>query len=313
MSGAGSLTDRGSRRRVFSAWRPFAVFNVVVLAFSIVYWLHWYVSPDYFIITSEYNITPIRELRHLLDSNEPLKQKEKTLGDGLSEVVEKLVHQKVSLDNEYDNVRERLKALQETIKHTVEDLKTSREKAVEDFKRRELSAIENELSPLAQSLSYAKQKLGGDCQSETAGTAEKIACLNLFLKVKEKEIALSDKTIEVLDKVAREYGEFGDRVLMEKYDNLFKEESRLRNNLIEIEKRRGEVRGDIYDALYISRDERLSRVGYIDLLYFSLGVSTASSFGDIIPNDTQVRMIVIGQVLISIIVLAWLVEVVIEP
>jgi hypothetical protein len=204
------------------------------------------------------------------------------------------------------------KELKKILQAIIYILDKSRHQAIEDYKKRELSALEEELSPLEQAVSNIKEKAGENCDSETAITTDRLDCLDQSIKLLDKQQALGNKTIEVLDKIVNENGKFGDHELTNQFNISSEEETKLQNKFFELEIQRGQIRRQIYDTLYSSREERLSRVKYFDFLYFSLGVSTSSSFGDIIPNSTLVRMTVILQVLISVFALAWLIELIIS-
>jgi hypothetical protein len=47
--------------------------------------------------------------------------------------------------------------------------------------------------------------------------------------------------------------------------------------------------------------ERLARLSYFDFLYFSIGVATSNTFGDLIPNDRSVRYLIVLQLFLSLV------------
>jgi hypothetical protein len=56
------------------------------------------------------------------------------------------------------------------------------------------------------------------------------------------------------------------------------------------------------------RSERIDRVGFLDFVYFSIGVATGTTFGDIVPNHVFTRSIVAVQLLTSIIIVGFFVN-----
>ncbi len=55
-------------------------------------------------------------------------------------------------------------------------------------------------------------------------------------------------------------------------------------------------------------EARRRRLNLFDFLYFSMGVSTANTFGDIIPNDRLIRALITGQLLISVVLVGLFID-----
>jgi hypothetical protein len=82
----------------------------------------------------------------------------------------------------------------------------------------------------------------------------------------------------------------------------------VREGLIEAGRERTELRQSAFDLMADIRGKRVGRVGFVDFLYFSIGVSTTTTFGDIIPNHTVTRFVVTLQLLASIIIVGLFVN-----
>ena len=63
------------------------------------------------------------------------------------------------------------------------------------------------------------------------------------------------------------------------------------------------IRADIRTLLQDWDAGRVDRLTYLDFLYFSMGVATSNTFGDMIPNDRAIRFIIIVQIIFCLIVL----------
>jgi ion channel len=87
-----------------------------------------------------------------------------------------------------------------------------------------------------------------------------------------------------------------------------KELEDLRNSIWDEQSVTNKIHGDVYDAFLDYRRAVISRLGYWDFLYFSVGAATTATFGDISPNSTPVRLLVCLQVLGSIVFIGLMVS-----
>ena len=69
-----------------------------------------------------------------------------------------------------------------------------------------------------------------------------------------------------------------------------------------------DLRGEIYQTWLDIRDARVQRLSYFDFLYFSFTISIASPFGDILPNNRNIRIMVFVQLFIDIFLISLFVS-----
>jgi Ion channel len=72
--------------------------------------------------------------------------------------------------------------------------------------------------------------------------------------------------------------------------------------------RQRELRKNRDDLLDTLGGQRIASLDFLDFLYFSLGVSTTNTFGDIIPNSRSVRFTIIIQLIISLVLIGLFVN-----
>jgi hypothetical protein len=55
-------------------------------------------------------------------------------------------------------------------------------------------------------------------------------------------------------------------------------------------------------------NQRVRRLTFFDFLYFSMGVATSNTFGDIIPNDRIIRVAIVMQLLLSVLLVGLFID-----
>jgi len=83
-------------------------------------------------------------------------------------------------------------------------------------------------------------------------------------------------------------------------DNAVRVRDSLLSKQIETNDNLRKTRVDLRTLLETWDTERLARLTYFDFLYFSMGVATSNTFGDIITNDRVVRFVIVVQLLLSL-------------
>ena len=115
------------------------------------------------------------------------------------------------------------------------------------------------------------------------------------------------KRAEVGSYVLANLQQFMEPLAIETVDKL---NSSLRENIL----KQGQVRRQLFQlreqadkSLKDWYRTRQSRLDWIDFLYFSVGVSTTTTFGDIVPNSRLARLLVLFQLVVSVLLVGYLV------
>ncbi len=87
----------------------------------------------------------------------------------------------------------------------------------------------------------------------------------------------------------------------------------LRQEQNDLIRRLGDLRSHAFKRLENWYSTRTGRLEWIDFLYFSVGVSTTTTFGDIVPNSRLVRMVVLTQLIFSVLLVGYLVSLLGRP
>lgn len=67
-------------------------------------------------------------------------------------------------------------------------------------------------------------------------------------------------------------------------------------------------RTKLIDVAQAWREQRLEAVSWVDFLFFSIGISTTTTYGDVVGNSRLVRSLIAAQLLICVFVMAGFVS-----
>lgn len=92
------------------------------------------------------------------------------------------------------------------------------------------------------------------------------------------------------------------------FQSAYDEVGKALNEVNATTRERADLRSQAFDLVAAWRSERVARLSVLDFVYFSLGVATTTTFGDIVPNHPLTRFIVTLQLLISIVLVGLFVN-----
>ena len=288
------------------------VFFVQVVFFAFVYWLCWGYHPDYFIVNQELNLQPLEELLILRNmdfpQNYPPKQSDQIESlDALQSVSEGKMNEFFELNNELLELEPKLATLNNEKQLVYEEIELSEQENYKIYHDEimqpyitEKKTLEDEINDLNSIVdtstdSFSKQVLLEKLSTLTFQRAQ------LNVEFAEKEYELSSERISQREK-------FLDQEVNTRLDNIL-------SQIDQVEKRRFAVRNKIYNLKseaykdwIFENNKRTRRLGYLDFIYFSMSVSIANTFGDILPNHLVIRSIVTGQFVICLILLGLIIN-----
>lgn len=88
--------------------------------------------------------------------------------------------------------------------------------------------------------------------------------------------------------------------------------NKLKSQLSSIDQSMMYYKGNLANLSLRFHKERLLYLSYLDFLYFSALTAVNSGFGDIAPNSTPVRMIIFCQIIFSIILFAYIIDLILR-
>ena len=274
----------------------------IVVVFSLFYYGYWYVNPDSFIINSALNIHPFDEINDYLwsDSQGYEVNSIKNLND---------------LKNEYDNYYLDLNRTQSEIKDTKndidkienEEIKLAKkrdieiEKNIKIYKETQMSSFVEKETLLQEELSQLEKSLPIITKTESD--------IQLIRKVGDKRVELAEhrlimayKAVNVSEYILSNFGMFISQKTRDEYSELSEKKAQKYERSYQLEKKLRKVRSEAIDTIRTHIRSVRDRLCIIDFFYFSIGISTTTTFGDIVVNDKVIRALVSIQLILCIFV-----------
>lgn len=279
------------------------------MIFSLVYYAAWRSSPDSFIVSPHLNTQPVLELNDFLWRGDGYEI-DLANGINLSELKAKydsyyadLAALETELDaitaSQIQNEAQRADlsaAMESDINANIENYERE---ALGPFLERERE-LEREVNDLERNLpSEAKTHMDvelirilGDKRSELAEHRVERAKL-------EYQTALY---------VVDNFSTFVSEDIYAKQSDLMEKEALARDTYMQLEKNMRNIRLQAIEQIRADAQHLVDRVGFIDFLYYSIGISTTTTFGDITANRMMVRGIVSFQLFLCIILVGGLIN-----
>ncbi len=274
------------------------LYFAVALIFALIYFVVWSIHPDAFIIHQELNLRPFK-LWPTLGAFTRKDQKESP--PPASPVsVETINSQCLKLSDEESGLLTQLATVEPALSKARQDVQTLGTSHNSEMANNMMASLEQQKrefdTGVHQALEELKSKLAvdpGESERIRIGKEfdEQIAKLEEGHGARHPSLDQSAKTSVVNELEAA----------LALRDRLDQEQRDLSSMISKLQTQRREL-------LQKWRDERLSRIGLFDFVYFSMGVATCNTFGDLIPNDRIIRIIIVVQLLLSILLVGLFVN-----
>ena len=278
----------------------------IVLLFSGLYFLIWSARPDSFIVNSELNLDPLSDVPLLA------WQEVGTLGTtgapSLSDISKKLAAIKAkinaldlkvrSLDQQVDSYRAELA---EVGRRNETMMMANGERY-----RQDVTAEASRNVAEAERVLKAFSERGSSARETTSlyGVAE----ANLRVKVAELRVVQAEQIAEAYRYFTRNIGQFGDPKLTARMDELHEKSQTQALERQQASEDLMQQRKKLIEAAQAWREQRLKAVSWEDFLFFSIGISTTTTYGDVVGNSRLVRSLIATQLLICVFVMAGFVS-----
>lgn len=288
-----------------------------VLVFSLAYWCAWQSRPDSFIINKEFNLTPYEEmLSKLWDMPAGFMWKpSNTSTSAVALELDKFSKSVEGFDIEATSLQQKLQALeaeQENLelsaKLIYEEHSTKLWSNVEKYKQARLK-VETESVELSTLTANKFDQINQQMPSAAAA----IAAADANIELAKAKYTLAVRQAETGEYVLDNLREFSDPETSAKLEATELKLSAMRQKQIKISRALANIRIQALSHLETWHETRTARLGWIDFLYFSVGVSTTTTFGDIVPNSRVIRVIALSQLLFSTLLVGWIVSLINRP
>lgn len=278
----------------------------IVLMFSGLYFFVWSARPDSFIVNSELNLDPLSDVPLL--AWQEMGTRGTTSAPNLSDISKELAAIKAkinmldlkvrSLDQQVDSNRAELAEVgrrNETImmangERYRQDVTAEASRSVADAER-VLKAFSESGSPVRET-------------TPLYGVAE----ANLRVKVAELRVVQAEQVAEAYRYFTSNIGQFGDPELTARMDELHAKSQAQALERQQASEDLMQQRKKLIAVAQSWREKRLEAVSWEDFLFFSIGISTTTTYGDVVGNSKLVRSLIAAQLLICVFVMAGFVS-----
>lgn len=283
-----------------------ACFAAMVVANALLYWAIWNRHPDYFVVQQELNLYPFDSVESLLWSGEirVLPAQFSGLGE-LSEEASDLLTSADQLRAAQAKLKENVEDLERKIATASRELERNRSEQIEEYKRKEMGPFEQRRRELVGQITETEKRVLLD---PSAYDPLRVAVADLRVQLAQHDYQMSQKYLDLATRILDQYGRFAKVEDIDQWRRLDQQADDARAALQQIYDKSFSLRQRAAELLAQWRGARVARLGMWDFLYFSLGVSTTTTFGDIVPNHRFVRSVVSVQLMMSIILMGLFVN-----
>lgn len=281
-----------------------SAYILVVLIAALSYWLTWIVKPDSFIINPQMNIQPFQSIQHFLWEDDADYQvsgrvdlyKLKSDYDGYYNKINGIEREIAKIEERHADLDRKLEEL--TVQRDKDlELKFSK---YEEEKLQPYKAVE---ATLEHELKLLEQKL-----PETIITEEDLATLKA---VGNKKVELAGARVNSATQAVN-----NSEYLLNNITAFFSQE--VRDSFHEISLTRKSLYESYYEYVKMRDKQRMTaiklvesdlkkireRVSFGDFFFYSVGISTTTTFGDLVANSTFTKSLVSAQLLLCIVLVA---------
>lgn len=286
--------------KIINRW--FLGYLAVVLLFSWLYYFLWSVRPDSFIVNSELNLDPLSDIPFLAwqEMDAHATKGAPSLGGISVELasikarINELDLQVRSLDQKVDSGRAELS---DVVRRNLTITLAKGERY-----RQDITAV------ASRNVAEAEQVLKAFSERGSLGQDYGVAEANLRVKLAGLRVVQAQQMANASDFFVSNMGDFGDPQLMAQIDKL--------HDTTQAQAREREVaatelmkkRTELIDVAQAWRHQRLEAVSWLDFLFFSIGISTTTTYGDVVGNSKWVRGLISIQLLVCVFVMGGFVS-----
>lgn len=273
-------------------------YSLIIIFFAAIYYLTWSVYPDSFIKNSALNSTPIHNAINLAFSYNGEAHEDY---DNISN--EDFSKETLKAKKEFDRIINRNIKLESILLQQESKLKLINASLSKAWARntqayvgetslkyhKELSVKENELKVISSQ----------DNKIQESQLNIMLADKNLEISEIKLKIAISER--DALGYVLSHVGDFHDLKIISELNATNSIIYDTRTKLIANNKEIIKIKNNVQALLSKRQKEDLN---FWDFAFYSIGISTTTTFGDLVANSRLIRMLVCIQLLSSILVLA---------
>lgn len=261
-----------------------------IFIFGFVYWVIFFIKPDSFNFANGFNSKPLSNfLGEFYETDVPSA----VYALDFQAAVSRFKDESLELKSRYEQsslLENERTALEAAFDELYRELDKDRAKEVDIYNKKNIEPLESESEEIEQKLS-----------SRDYSTQQRV-------DLRTRNLEISKKLLAHHSFVLSNFGQFGSADLRDRIQDEDQKLQIFREKHARAEEDYREKRVEVYDAFMQARADIFSSIGLVDFLYFSACVSTTTTFGDITANNRWVRLLVVLQILIGIMILAFFIQ-----
>ena len=196
--------------------------------------------------------------------------------------------------NELPKTRQRIENQQKQI---IEELETSRELQIDAYRNQVMKPYLDREQELSKAVNEADAKTEKESNPALRTSLIKAAG-QANIDLSNAKVATARQALQVANHIVNEYGSFGDPELLKKLRHTQNQLMALLDEELKSHSPFADISNKALDLLRRQHESIRKRIGFVDFLYFSMGVATTTTFGDIMPNARSARLLVFCQLFI---------------
>lgn len=280
----------------------FLGYIVTVLLFSGLYWGTWNARPDSFIVNSELNLDPLADIPLLgwqeMDTHSTAAAP--SLG---------------GISVQLSGIKARINELDLQVRSLDQQVDAGRAELVEVGRRNQNITMANgeryrqEITAEAsRNVAEAERVLKAFSERGSSGRDYGAAEADLRVKLANLRVVQAQQMANAYDYFIGNIGQFGDSQLVAQMEQLH---NTTQAKALEREVASTELmqkRTELISVAQTWRKQRLDAVSWVDFLFFSIGISTTTTYGDLVGNSRWVRSLISAQLFICVFVMGGFVS-----
>lgn len=282
------------RIQSFFSWPLCIAYCLTIVIFAAIYFFNWWSHPDRFIINDRLNKVIIDYNFENIDTNKILNSS--SLYDNLTTTKRKLALSHIA---------------EKEIKKNLKETEDSIHILIVNYQEKRMNKLDSLTKFKTDSLNEYYSKLLEDsvkCQSPATNPSEimdgvlcKIRIDSIILKKRTDSLKISYDKADLFLKGFK----FGDPELHNRILSKQELEQNLYNSYFDNLKFSSDLTNKFYDIVSDIR-QLYNEINYWDFLFYSIGIATTTTFGDIIAVDFFMRLAACIELLVCVVLLALL-------
>lgn len=272
-----------------------SLYILAAIVFATVYTVMWRLNPDSFIVHEEMNLRPLKVGR----LSRPARQDSQTMSapDPTGIPLETIYEQLVAIQSSETKLEQDLKDVDGQIPQAKAEAARIADLHNAEVAR-QIQAFTAQHRPSEVQIDLALKRYRDKLTSDLAEDQRSIV---------QKEL---DDHFDRLFKPTPmpALGDFAKTSVAADFAEAFKARDALEDRHLTLYDELLKFRMRRRELLEAWENQRVRRLTFFDFLYFSMGVATSNTFGDIIPNDRIIRVAIVMQLLLSVLLVGLFID-----